>query len=174
MMTYVSFLRGINIGGRRIAMADLKETYEAAGMTNIVTFLQSGNVIFESNEADMAEVRRKLESAVSDRFGYPAKILVRTRQHLAPAVGAYPFDSSETLYQHYLIFISPELLEPLAREAQDPEVDQVQAGADVVYWKVLKGMTLKSTFAKNLTKSAYKEFHTVRNINTLRRMLAGN
>jgi len=143
-------------------------------MTDVVTFLQSGNVTFKSNEEDAAEVRRKLELAVGDRFGYPAKILVRPLSELTPAVRGYPFDSSDTDFQHYIIFISPELIEQLVHEPLDPELDQVQAGADVVYWKVLKGMTLKSTFAKNLTRQAYKEFHTVRNINTLRHMLDTN
>ncbi len=173
MQTYISFLRGINVGGRTIKMADLKTCYEQAGFSNVATLLQSGNVTFTSKKSTPKEVETILEAAVGERFNYPAKILVLKHSALQPLVDHYPFDSSDAAYQHYILFLRPGLAEELVSYASelDPKLEQVAKGNHVLYWKVIKGMTLKSPFAKMLTKSKFKDFHTSRNINTVRKLL---
>jgi uncharacterized protein (DUF1697 family) len=172
MQTYVSFLRGINVGGRTIAMADLKDCYEQAGMEEVSTLLQSGNVVFKSGNLDMAAVRISLESAVSARFKYPAVILVRQQADLANLIARYPFDATDDHFQHYIIFLDATLVGPMVAAAGslEPATEQVAEGSSVVYWKVMKGMTTSSPFAKLLVKAAYKQFHTVRNIKTVEKL----
>lgn len=174
MQTYVALLRGINVGGRIVKMADLKACFEAAGFCQVSTLLQSGNVVFTSKLADTEAVRTQLETAVVDQFNFPAKIMVLKQSALHPLVDNYPFDSSDADYQHYLIFLRPGLAQQLADLGAnlDPKLEKVAAGTNVVYWKVQKGMTLKSTFAKNLTTPDFKDFHTNRNLNTVRKLLA--
>ena len=174
MHTYVAFLRGINVGGRIVKMADLKACLEKVGFTQVSTLLQSGNVILSSPLTDPEAVREQLEIAVTTRFNYPAKIVVLRQADLAPLIEAYPFDSSDANYQHYIIFLRTGLAQPLAALGNDldPQIEQVAPGNDVVYWRVKKGLTLKSTFAQNLTKPAFKELHTNRNLNTLRKLAA--
>ena len=173
MQTYVSLLRGINVGGRVVKMADLKACYEAAGFSDVSTLLQNGNVVFTSKLPNSTAVQAKLEAAVSSRFNYPAKILVLKQAELKPLVDNYPFDRSDENYQHYIIFLRPGLAEKLSNAAAnlDPAVEKVAPGDNVVYWKVQKGMTLQSAFGKLLTKPEFKDFHTNRNIKTVTKLL---
>lgn len=173
MATYVSFLRGINVGGRTVRMAELKACYEKAGFSDVTTLLQSGNVTFTGAKSSSEAVGAALEKAVSSRFNYPAKILVLKQSELKPIVDKYPFDSSDADYQHYILFLRAGLVDELASSAGelDAKIEAIAKGNSVLYWKVLKGMTLKSPFAKVLTKSKFKDFHTSRNINTVRKLL---
>jgi uncharacterized protein (DUF1697 family) len=72
-----------------------------------------------------------------------------------------------------VIFIENDLETQLVEEAGKQLGEDVKAGQNVVYWKVQKGQTLKTPFAKLLTKSKYKEFNTNRNLNTLQKIAAG-
>jgi len=173
MQTYVSFLRGINVGGRSIKMVDLKECFEKAGYFDVITLLQSGNVVFRSETPGADEVRSTLEIAVAKRFDYPAKLLVLKREQLSPIVRGYPFDRLNDDYQHYILFLLPGVLDGLMRfhTELDKSIEEIARGDGVLYWKVRKGMTLDSAFAKVLTKAEFKEFHTSRNIKTVQKLV---
>ena len=168
-MKYVAFLRGINVGGRIIKMADLKVCFEQAGFENVSTVLQTGNVLFES---DSDNLKSRLESILSTTFKYPAKVQVLEISKLQKIIESYPFDDIDEAMQHYVIFLENGLEKELAETAKpDPEIEATQIGDGVVYWKVRKGMTLKSPFSKYLTKTKYKDFNTNRNLNTLNKLI---
>jgi uncharacterized protein (DUF1697 family) len=170
-MKYVAFLRGVNVGGRNIKMVDLKACFERAGYNKVITYLQSGNVVFESDK-NQAQLKEKIEALLSKTFNYPANVQVFSLAELAKIVKDYPFENREG-YHSYVIFIENGLEQELADEVIElpDKLEQVAAGQGVVYWKVQKGQTLKSPFAKLLTKSKYREFNTNRNINTLQKLL---
>lgn len=173
MTKYVALLRGINVGGRVVKMTDLQACFEKLGYQGIKTFLQSGNVVFTSSDvAD--EARQKVETAVGERFGYAARVFVYPLGSVAKVTQAYPFDASDEFFQHYVIFMAPGLASQLAQEAVglNPVTEAVNLGDGVVYWRVKKGMTLKSTMAKYQLKPAYKNFLTVRNVKTLAKIVA--
>jgi uncharacterized protein (DUF1697 family) len=173
MNTYIALLRGINVGGRIVKMSDLKDCFEKASYANVTTILQSGNVIFKSSEVDLELIRNKLESAVIARFDYPAKIFVLRQDSLGLLINKYPFNDSGNEYQNYIIFLRPGLVEGLMtyQNQLDPAIEMIAPGNDVVYWKVQKGMTIKSTFSQILAKSQFKDFNTIRNINTANRLV---
>ncbi len=172
MTKYVVLLRGINVGGRIIKMADLKACLEKAGLQNVVTLLQSGNVVFES-DMSAPELKKLIESSLSARFGYPAKAQVLAMDSLRAIVASYPFGTAGDSQHDYVIFLENGLEKELAGEPCDLNAgEQVAAGRGVIYWRVDKGSTLKSAFAKLLTKAKYKDFNTNRNIKTLLKMLA--
>ena len=173
MYTYVALLRGVNVGGRIVKMTELKDCFEKSDYSDVSTILQSGNVIFKTDEVDIELMRRKLESAVISRFDYPAKIFTLNQGSLQLLISKYPFNDSDDKYQHYIIFLRPGLVEGLMSygENLDPSIETIARGNDVVYWKVLKGMSVKSAFSQVLTKSQFKDFNTIRNINTANRLL---
>ena len=174
MNTYVALLRGINVGGRIVRMSDLKDCFEKTSYFDVSTILQSGNVIFRSDTVDLELIRRQLESAVISRFDYPAKIFILEQGSLNLLVSKYPFNNSDSNYQRYIIFLRPGLVESLLvyQNNLDPIVERIAGGNNVVYWKVRKGMILKSAFSQVLIKSEFKDFHTIRNINTVNRLVA--
>jgi uncharacterized protein (DUF1697 family) len=171
MAKYVAFLRGVNVGGRIIKMADLKTCLDSAGFKDVKTVLQSGNVIFESDKTDTGELKKQMEQALTESFEYPAKVQVIPMEKLENIVAANPFTDAPADYHQYVIFIENDLETHLVAEAGQQLGEQVRAGQNVVYWKAKKGETLTSPLGKLLTKSKYKEFNTNRNINTLRKLI---
>jgi len=94
MTIYIALIRGINVGGHnKVPMAELKTAYEEIGLNRVKTYIQSGNVLFESDE-DAGELRPKLEKAIADRFGFAATVVVRTAEQWDRIVAACPFDPS--------------------------------------------------------------------------------
>lgn len=173
MTRLVALLRGINVGGIRIRMADLKEVFVGLGFENIRTVLASGNVLFDS-EDDPAAAKARIEAALTERFGYEAYTFVVEQSYLARVVEAYPFDDARTDRHSYVVFVSdPAVLAPLAALADDldPDLECIQAGEGVLYWQVVKGATLDSAVGKQSGSARNKATTTVRNLNTLRRLI---
>ncbi len=170
-MKYVALLRGINVGGRIVKMVDLVALFESLGYSDITTVLQSGNVVFSSAKSE-ADLVAELEAALTERFDYPAKVQVRSISSVETAIECYPFDHDDE-HQDYIIFFENGLENELVNDAinLDATIEQIQAGERVLYWRVPKGMTLKSEFAQYLTKAKYKNHHTNRNLNTLQKII---
>jgi uncharacterized protein (DUF1697 family) len=92
MPTHIALLRGINVGGRnRVAMADLREVVLGLGHTEVATYIQSGNVVFTSEEADTARIAAALERAIAKHLGVRPTVVVLTRAELAQVVADNPF-----------------------------------------------------------------------------------
>jgi Uncharacterized protein conserved in bacteria len=95
-LTYIAFLRGVNLGpSRRLAMADLRTWLADLGYTNVRTHLQSGNVVLDSTDS-AAEVARQLEKRIEARAGFQVNCVVRTPAQLRRVVEANPFDGVAT------------------------------------------------------------------------------
>ncbi|MGC1176434.1 MAG: DUF1697 domain-containing protein [Candidatus Saccharimonadales bacterium] len=172
MMKYVAFLRGINVGGRVVKMTDLKACFEKMGLANISTLLQSGNVLFMSDK-EPAALKRDIETGLTEWFGYAAKVQVLSVEKLEEIIAAYPFGAAGADQHDYVIFLENGLERSLLEDDYAlADGEQVKAGSGVVYWRVDKGLTLQSSFAKLLTKAKYKDFNTNRNLKTLRKITA--
>jgi uncharacterized protein (DUF1697 family) len=93
MATHVALLRGINLGGKnKVAMADLRALVSELGHADVVTYIQSGNVLFTATEdADCTEVARVMAEAISARLGVTAPVVVVTREELGQIHQANPF-----------------------------------------------------------------------------------
>ena len=88
---YLALLRGINVGGNNIIkMADLKACFENMGFTEVVTFIQSGNVLFRSAEKDKTKLTKKIEQGLSERFSYKSRLVVVAHKELKKAVVEAP------------------------------------------------------------------------------------
>lgn len=96
MQSFLSILRGINVGGqRKIKMDDLKKLYETLGFQAIQTYIQSGNIVFQAeSDENLAE---KIEIAIQQQFGFEVPVLVRTRLELAKTVADNPFLSKSDM-----------------------------------------------------------------------------
>lgn len=130
---WVALLRGINLGARnRVAMADLRRVFEAAGCTDVATYIQSGNVVFSSRVRDHRALGRKLERAIADELGVETRVVVRTGDELREVIDANPFgaDTSQT----HVAFLAekPAAAAIRALEAEDVAPDELEvAGHDV-------------------------------------------
>lgn len=98
MTVWISLLRGINVGGnKRIKMADLSALYESLGLAGVHTLLQSGNALFQSDEADAAALARRIEAGIEQRFGFHVDVFLRTRAQWRNMVGRNPFAGDSEL-----------------------------------------------------------------------------
>lgn len=169
MTDYVALLRGVNVGGVNIKMADLAEVVRGLGYTAVTTVLASGNVLFTA--ADAASTAKKtLESALRERFGYEAWVHVLTVDAIADLAAAYPFARSAERHAYVVFVVKPEVRAELLAVKLDPDVEQVAAGDGVLYWSVPKGSTLDSAMGKAQSKASYKPWLTTRNLNTLEKL----
>jgi len=92
MAQYISLLRGINVGGnRKIKMADLKALYTSLNFTEVTTYIQSGNVIFNTNINDQAKIKMLIEKAIAQQFGFNVVVDIRTTAEFTQAFKALPF-----------------------------------------------------------------------------------
>lgn len=122
MPTHVALLRGINVGGRnRVAMADLRELVTSLGHTDVTTYIQSGNVVFTSTEADTGVLAAALERAIAEALGVRPKAVVVSRHELSQVIANNPH-SDET---------NPTCLHAVFR-SQDMGADEVAAVATAV------------------------------------------
>ncbi len=92
MTAYVSLFRAINVGGRNaVKMSILKEMHEALGFKNVSTYLQTGNVIFESDSSDAAELARQIGEEFEKKFGFYTEVMVRSAAELKEMFNQNPF-----------------------------------------------------------------------------------
>jgi uncharacterized protein (DUF1697 family) len=170
MTKFAAFLRGVNVGGVNLKMAEVADALTDAGFTNVRTVLASGNVLLESSSG-VAAVRKKAEAALRERFGYDAWVLVYDIDTVRAVVDAYPFEREVEGYQSYVTFVADKaMLDELATLSGGPD-EKIGRGDGVVYWQVPKGSTLDSTIGKTMGKPRYKSSTTTRNLRTLDKVL---
>jgi uncharacterized protein (DUF1697 family) len=97
-MKYISILRGINVSGqKKILMADLKALYIELGFTNVLTYIQSGNVIFGAKIKDRIKLKSKIEVAIKNKYNFKVPIIVRTHGELEEIIKQLPFDEIDLI-----------------------------------------------------------------------------
>ncbi|RNE67364.1 DUF1697 domain-containing protein [Cryobacterium tepidiphilum] len=174
MTRYAALLRGVNVGGINLKMADVKAVFEGLGLGGVKTVLASGNVLFETDlSAD--EVQPLIERALGERFGYEAWVQVHGIDAIRALLTGFPFDAERDGWHPYVVFVADPAVagELLAMQDElDPVREQILAGPGVVYWTVERGSTLTSAFGKALGRARYKAATTTRNLRTLQKLVA--
>jgi uncharacterized protein (DUF1697 family) len=170
MTDYVALLRGVNVGGVNLKMADLAEVVRKLGYTDVKTVLASGNVLFTTPDA-ASTAKTTLESALRERFGYEAWVHVLTVDVIRKLIAAYPYPRSADRHAYVVFAVKPQVRTELIAVKLDPAIEQATAGDGVIYWSVPKGSTLDSAMGKAQSKASYKPWLTTRNLNTLEKLL---
>ncbi len=133
METYIALLRGINVGGhKKLKMADLKLMMEELEFQNVVTYIQSGNVIFSSEDAN--GLSERISKEIEKRFGWEVPVLVKTADAVAKILANCPFEETKKAEVYFMLLAtSPkkELIEDL-REISYPNEEFVVT-SDCVY-----------------------------------------
>jgi uncharacterized protein (DUF1697 family) len=98
MTTYISILRGINVSGQKqLRMTDLKALYEELGFSNVITYIQSGNIIFDSGpDASISQLSSQIEDAVAKMFGFTVPVIIRSVDEMKAVIRANPFLKAES------------------------------------------------------------------------------
>lgn len=172
MTRYVAFLRGVNVRGTTMKMADVTAALTEAGFDDVKTVLASGNVLLDSSAAS-STVRTKAEAALRDTFGYDAWVLVYELSAVRAVAEGYPFEAEVEGHHSYVTFVSDaKVLDELVELAAGagPE-EKIARGHEVLYWQVPKSSTLDSTIGKTMGNKRYKSSTTTRNLRTLAKVV---
>ncbi len=176
MTHFAVFLRGVNVGGVNLKMAEVATALTGAGCTGVRTILATGNVTLDSPKSAEA-VRAIAEKTLRQQFGYDAWVLVYPIEKLRSIVDGYPFEAEVDGYQSYVTLVSDgdvldELASLIGEAGADEKIARGPKSTDVIYWQVAKNHTLDSTIGKTMGKKKYKSSTTTRNLRTLVKVLA--
>jgi uncharacterized protein (DUF1697 family) len=170
---YVAFLRAVNVGGRIVKMAELKKVFETAGLSNVSTFIASGNVIFTSPKPT-ATLHTLIETALEKSLGYVVTTMLRRTEEVA-AVAEFPAFTPRALAgaSLYVGFMRAGVTAVNVKKtlALNTSVDELRVHETEVYWLARKNIS-ESTITGAAIEKALQTPVTFRNINTVRRLAA--
>jgi len=107
MSRRIALLRGVNLGAnRRVAMADVRAVFEAAGFDAVASLLQSGNLVFEAGTASDAEVEARAEQVLLDRLGLITEVVVRDADAWRAMIAANPFPDEAMADPSHLVVMA--------------------------------------------------------------------
>jgi len=177
MVRHVALLRGVNVNGIAIKSADLKALFaDQLGFGAVRTVLASGNVLFDTDEADAPALRKRIEQALRKRFGYDAWIVLLTQNQVAAMAKAYPFERMDDERHPYIVFgTDAAMLDEVMEKSGtvDADVEQLKRGKGVLYWQCPRGESLDTPVAKLLAKTRYRSSTTTRNLRTVEKLIDG-
>ena len=174
-MKYVAFLRAINVGGRNLMrMADVRACLEQCEFQRVSTYIQSGNVLFDSNMSDVMTLTTTIEKAFADTFGHTAGVFVRRHRQMKKIVAEAPpeWKKGSTLRCN-VAFLRKPLTSSKAVAAIEPKpgVDSINAGDGVVYMSTVMTRLKQSAFPRIVGKPIYRDM-TIRSFTTCQKILA--
>lgn len=172
MLSYVAFLRGINVGGHnKLKMADLRQAFTLWGFQNPTTLLASGNVIFDAQDTDPVALAATVRKGINETFGMEVSVIVRTLDQIKGLVDQDPFSEITVTNQTrlYVTFLPESHQSSMKVPDEPPEQDfkilSVSAG------EVCSVLTLtpqsRTIKAMDLLEQAFGINITTRNWNTI-------
>ena len=172
--SYVGLLRGINVGGKNIVrMAELRATFENAGYSAVSTYIQSGNVLFESDGPPEA-LEPAIETMLASVFGLSLVVVVRSHQQLRGVVERAPdgFGAAPDVHHCDVIFLKAPLTGRQALQAVELRdgVDEAWPGGGVLYFQRLSERLSQSRMSRIVSHPHYQNM-TIRNWRTTTKLL---
>jgi uncharacterized protein (DUF1697 family) len=171
-MVFVALLRGINVGGKnRVEMSRLKEAFERLGFADVRTYINSGNVIFRSDEAPRAEA---IEKALKAEFGFAIAVTLRDGTSIQAVARALRDDwvNDDTMKCDVLfLWEGVDSRSALGELTVKPGIDEVKAVEGALIWRVDRPVLTRSGLMRVAGSDLYKRM-TVRNCNTVRKLAA--
>lgn len=172
--TFAALLRGVNVGGRnKLPMAELRALFTALGRADVVTYIQSGNVVFRGATRDDRETATRIESRIAERFGLAVAVLLRTRAELEAIAGGNPFLAEQADFSKlHVVFLRDEPA-PDALARLDPgrsPGDELAVARREVYLHLPAG-SARTKLTLDWIERTLGVDATARNWNTLLRLL---
>jgi uncharacterized protein (DUF1697 family) len=139
MDRFVAFLRGMNLGGRRITNDDLRAHFEAIGLLEVATFRASGNVIFAAEDEGEAKLSERLEAELGERLAYEVPVFLRGAAEVAAIAAHEPFPAADVAaakgkLQVQLLAAKPAAAARRAALAEASDEDRLALAGRELYW----------------------------------------
>ena len=172
-MTYVAFLRAVNVGGKGIvSMAAIRDALGALGLSDVRTYINSGNVIFSTRASDASRLTARIEKAIDEATGIAIKVLVMDHKALKKLVDAIPPDwVDDKTMRTYVLLLWKELDDGgiLERLPVKAGVDELRYTPGAVIWRLDRANVGASHMNRMVGTPLYKKI-TIRSANTMRKL----
>ena len=172
-MYYVALLRGINVGGNaKVEMSRLRKAFEDLGYEKVSSYINSGNVLFETNEKDEKKLIFQIEKVIKKNFGFEVKTLVRDSENILKLANAIPSEWENNIDQKTdVLFLWEDFdnKKSLSLIQAVEGVDSLLYFPGVIVWNVDRAQYNKSGMRKFMGSLLYKNM-TARNVNTVRKL----
>ncbi|MCY9515093.1 DUF1697 domain-containing protein [Paenibacillus apiarius] len=172
-MVYIALLRGINVGGKnKIDMKMLKGAFERVGMNSVVTYINSGNIIFTDNGQSKTKLSHILEEAIHETFGLQIKVLVLSIDDLKKVMHSLPESwTNDQQMKSDVLFLWDDVNDDsvLDKLVIKPGIDTVNYVTGALLWSVDRKNVTRSGMMKLAGSKIYQQM-TVRNVNTTRKI----
>jgi uncharacterized protein (DUF1697 family) len=173
-MKYIALLRGINIGGKRIKMAQLRDVFESMDFKSVRTYLQSGNVIFEHNSTDTAKISNLIEKKIIQTFGFSVNVIIRTEGEFENIINDNPFikDANIDFDKLHVTFLHdrPDKNTVLNLEVNKDKNEKFEVIGREIYLYLPNGYA-KTKLTNNVFEKKLKTIATTRNWKTTNKIL---
>lgn len=174
-MTYFAFLRGINVTGHKIIkMAELKVMFETMGYKNVRTYIQSGNVAFESANTKNETLAKKIETGLEKSLGYTVSVIVRTKEEIEKVINGYPFSKvkNHENFKSDVAFLSAEPGSGSVKELESLNTkDEIFKVIENNVYSLRNKSFPDALIGKGVIEKKLKVKATVRNWNTVNKIL---
>lgn len=175
MEKYIVFMRGINVGGKnKVSMSELKELFEQNGFQDVVTYINSGNIIFSSDNTDEKKLKEECEVLILNKFQLNIPVIIISANDLLTALNYAPsWWGQDKDSKHNAIFIlPPTTVDEVFKEVGEikPEYEKVDHYGRVVFWSAPIKTFSRTRWSKVVSSSVYDSI-TIRNANTVKKIL---
>jgi uncharacterized protein (DUF1697 family) len=174
LTAYVALLRGINVGGHAVvSMKELKASFEKLGFQDVVTYINSGNIIFKDSRQDIPKLTQLIESGIKAHCKMDIRVVIKSQKELAAICKTLPRDwVTDKVMRTDVMFLWGEVDTPemIAAIPVNPKVDRLLHVKGALIWNVTREDYGKSKVPKMIGSRFYKNM-TARNANTTRKLL---
>lgn len=175
MQKYILLLRGINVGGKnKVSMKELKEVLENNGFQNVVTYINSGNIIFFSEYTNIDFLKKSCEALILEKFQLNIPVMIISAKELLEAFSNAPnwWDADEDSRHNAIFVIPPTTVNEVLKEVGEgkPEYEKVSSSGNIIFWSAPIKTFSKTRWANVTGKSVYSNI-TIRNANTVKKLI---
>ena len=174
-MKFVALLRGVNVGGKnKLKMAELKSVLLKNGFKNVSTYIQSGNIVFDSGKTNQQELAKQIHIIIHSEFGLEIPVLVKSHPQILEVITNIPFSSAEKndskkIYFSFL-YARPNKELVMVIDTTKYHPDQFIIKDDIIYLYYYNGAG-KSKMTNAFFEKQLKTYSTTRNWNTVHKLL---
>lgn len=175
-MKYIALLRGINISGKnKIPMKELKDVLEK-DYNNVLTYLNTGNVIFESDIDSKETIMKIICEIIKSAFGLDIPVFIMREEELEDILNNYPTSwctDDKDIYYNLIFIIPPTKCEEVYNTVGEPskDIDKIEEYNNVIFWSFDLKNYRKSNYWVKTASTDIKDKITIRTANTMRKIL---
>ncbi len=170
---FVALLRGVNVGGNNmISMSSLKKSFEALGFDDVVTYINSGNIIFKSKEADARKLESKIEKMLSKEYQLDSRVVLRSLFEMEKLVKNLPRNwNDDSGWRYNVIFLRHTIdsAKILAELEVKKDIEEVVYYPGALLWRAQISELTRTNMLKLSSRKMYQDM-TIRNQNTTRKL----